>query len=45
MDKDMYEVMINLSENVDMLDLYYEKQKADNTTLKVLLQEEKEEKH
>jgi len=45
MDKETYEVMINFSKKVNMLDKDYEKQKSDNAMLKVLLQKKNEEKH
>ena len=40
----MYEAMLKMYERVDMLYEYYEKQATDNTELKTLLQEEKEDK-
>ena len=42
--KDMYEVMLRTSKNMDMLYEAYKEQVADNAQLKTLIQEEKEEK-
>ena len=41
----MYETMLRVSEKADMLCEAYEKQAAENDELKILLQEEKEDKH
>ena len=42
--KDIYETMLRVSEQADMLYEAYEKQAEDKVELKTLLQEEKEEK-
>ena len=41
----MYDTMLRVSENVDVLYEAYEKQAVENIELKTLLQEEDEEKH